>query len=37
MGGITDPDPALIAAMALAAVLLLARPMYEHVLEPNRP
>lgn len=34
MGGITEPDPALIAAMALAAVLLLARPVHEHVIRP---
>jgi uncharacterized membrane protein YdjX (TVP38/TMEM64 family) len=33
MGGI-GPDPALIAAMALAAVLLLARPVHEHVIRP---
>jgi uncharacterized membrane protein YdjX (TVP38/TMEM64 family) len=31
MDGI-GPDPALIAAMALAAALLLARPVHEHVL-----
>jgi uncharacterized membrane protein YdjX (TVP38/TMEM64 family) len=33
VGGI-GPDPALIAAMALAAVLLLARPVHEHVIRP---
>lgn len=34
IGGI-GPDPALIVAMALAAVLLLARPVHEHVIRPT--
>jgi uncharacterized membrane protein YdjX (TVP38/TMEM64 family) len=35
MGGVTDPDPALIAAAALAAVLVLARPIQEQVPRPG--